>query len=230
MTEPTLATAIDRERTLARLAVVFLAIHLVVFAVELAGHVWRLIVLDAIRRQVPGVLASARASDAFLVLVGFFGLLLYVPTVVIYCMWFYRAYFNLRLKGTGGTYYSPGWAPGSFFVPFVNVWRPYEITKELWIRTFDGNATESLRPGTKASVAIGLWWLTFLVSGMLSTSSALISRANTVDALRVSSGVLLASGAIGIVSGLLVIRIVRAVDRGQRSWELAVEQAVATVS
>ncbi len=49
-------------------------------------------------------------------------------------MWFRRAYFNLHQK-VSYLSHSEGWAAGSWFVPIVNLYRPYQIMKEIYVET-----------------------------------------------------------------------------------------------
>src|SRR5687767_14778490 len=49
-------------------------------------------------------------------------LIIYLLTVVFFLMWLYQAHNNVRaFDPWRRTNYSPGWAVGSFFVPFVNL-------------------------------------------------------------------------------------------------------------
>jgi len=58
----------------------------------------------------------------------------YSISVITFIMWFRRAYFNLHQK-VNHLSYSEGWAAGSWFVPIINLYRPYQIMKEIYIET-----------------------------------------------------------------------------------------------
>lgn len=74
---------------------------------------------------------------AVMMLVAFFiallELIIYLTTVVFFCIWLYRAYNNLRaFYASRRLTYSPGWAVGSFFIPFANLIIPYRAVRETW--------------------------------------------------------------------------------------------------
>lgn len=59
-------------------------------------------------------------------------LLLYFATGVCFLAWLHRAYGNLRSLGARQLDSSPGWAVVSFFIPILNLFRPYQIVRETW--------------------------------------------------------------------------------------------------
>ncbi len=68
--------------------------------------------------------------------------------------WVHRAHANLREAGVKGLAYSPGWAVGSYFVPFVNCVVPFKAMRELYNRSYgepDDFAQSSAGPVTS-------WW------------------------------------------------------------------------
>lgn len=56
--------------------------------------------------------------------------------VVAYCFWIHRAYRNLLALDQVRPRFSPGWAIGWYFVPVMNLFRPYQVMSEIW-RTSD---------------------------------------------------------------------------------------------
>lgn len=62
-----------------------------------------------------------------------FWALIYIPTyilsIILFAIWNYRVYYNVGLSYK--TYYSKGWAVGAWFVPILNVYRPYKIINEI---------------------------------------------------------------------------------------------------
>jgi hypothetical protein len=55
----------------------------------------------------------------------------YIATAVAFLMWLYRASNNVAAFGQR-TQHSSGWAVGSFFVPIMNLFVPYQATKDIW--------------------------------------------------------------------------------------------------
>ena len=67
-------------------------------------------------------LTSLLASTGFLVWLG---------TATAVLMWVHRAYRNLPALGARDMAYSPGWAVGWWFIPFLNLVRPYQVVREI---------------------------------------------------------------------------------------------------
>jgi heme/copper-type cytochrome/quinol oxidase subunit 2 len=63
-----------------------------------------------------------------------FWLVLMLAAIAI-CAWVYRAHANLHDAGVHGLVYSPGWAVGSYFIPFVNCVVPFKAMRELYNRS-----------------------------------------------------------------------------------------------
>ena len=59
-------------------------------------------------------------------------MLVYIVTVVVWCIWSYRVAVALRDLGTEGLAHSPGWVVGWWFVPFANLVKPFQVTSELY--------------------------------------------------------------------------------------------------
>ncbi len=87
--------------------------------------------------------------------------------IVVFIMWFRRAYFNLEQYGTH-TRFSEGWAAGAWFVPFLNLVRPFQIMSEIWeeYTKLDQNSEEG-RSSTSGSGILWLWWLIYLIGGVV---------------------------------------------------------------
>ena len=73
---------------------------------------------------------AAVQNDARQGILGLVQLAHYIITVVFFIMWFRRAYWNVHVISSN-TQFTEGWAAGSWFVPFLNLVRPYQIMKEI---------------------------------------------------------------------------------------------------
>jgi Domain of unknown function (DUF4328) len=69
---------------------------------------------------------------AFVAVVGLVGGAIAVP------MWMHRAFRNLPALGEQGLRWSPAWAAGGWFIPFANFVIPYQVIRELWSSSGDG--------------------------------------------------------------------------------------------
>jgi hypothetical protein len=82
-------------------------------------------------------------------------------SAVLLFVWFYRSHKNLRSFNTMGLKYSPGWAVGAWFIPILNLFRPYQITQEIW-KASDPEASTVGWKQSKASLVVIFWWLSVL--------------------------------------------------------------------
>lgn len=86
--------------------------------------------------------------------------LIFIASAIIFIMWFWRAYSNLHLLGTDRLY-NKGWTIGSWFIPVLNFYFPYQIMRSM----FDGLNRELMKnelvgkPTTRVSTSsLGTWW------------------------------------------------------------------------
>jgi hypothetical protein len=88
---------------------------------------------------------------------------------VLFLQWFRRAYHNLHKAGAKNLITTEGWAVGSWFVPILNLIRPYEIMREIWIGTqqmYTPNKFERSAIASSTGLVNG-WWTTFLFSRVI---------------------------------------------------------------
>jgi len=116
-------------------------------------------------------------------------------------MWMYRAYRNLPALGEQGMTWSPGWAAGGWFVPFANFVIPYLCLRDLWRGCGDE------RPLPK------LYLAAWIASYVLLIPESAFFRAGPRP-LRYVTAIL--SDATLIVTGLVLITMIRRISRRQR--------------
>ena len=160
--------------------------------------------------------AEAAANDARHGLIGMIQMLVFFATAICWLVWMHRAYSNLRLMGTTETNYSPGWSVGYWFVPIMSLFRPYQLTKELWLRSARSNAqqpTAEIAPPT----ILSLWWGVWIVSGLFGRALMRWSfRAEAIDELQAVTVAGIGLDAVGIVSAVLAFVVASNIDVLQR--------------
>lgn len=65
-------------------------------------------------------------------LVGLLSFLMTLMTGFVFFKWFYRSNLNVHGFGVQGMRFKPGWTIGWYFVPFLNLVRPYQAMREVW--------------------------------------------------------------------------------------------------
>ena len=140
-------------------------------------------------------------------------LILYIATVIFFCVWLYRAYDNLRAFNTWSRLeYSPGWAVGSFFVPFVNLVIPYRAVREVWQKS--GLPDDALLSEPSPPATFPVWWCFWLLASFAGNISMRASFNENV-AQSTSSVIAIVAGALSIVAALLAYLVVDAIDDRQ---------------
>jgi hypothetical protein len=106
------------------------------------------------------------ANDSREQLIGLVYLVAIIVSAVFFIQWFRRAYYNLQVR-TGTCEHSDGWAAGSWFVPIISLYRPFQIMKELDNKTSQMIAKLSGKEVATNGVVIGLWWTLWIITNYL---------------------------------------------------------------
>jgi Domain of unknown function (DUF4328) len=172
----------------------------------------------------PVDLDIAQATDRRQQLVRSLHLVVLLTTGLFFLIWQHRVHRNLPALGAAHLRFSPGWAVGWWFVPLMNLVRPYQAIKELW-RASDPDV-DPLDPGawrtTPTTPVLPWWWVLCLLStnaGHQDMSRVLSvvapSGSDGLDQLIWAYGALLASGILGLGALVCTLVLVRGVDTRQ---------------
>lgn len=127
-----------------------------------------------------------------------------ITGLVLLVRWLRRAYWNLHALQQHLDY-SEGWAAGAWFVPFLNLYRPYSIVKEVWRQT-QLLAYERVEPHG----LLRAWWVLFTLHSLVSNMSGrLLASAATTEQLQSATTADVVSASLGIATALLTVRVVR---------------------
>jgi hypothetical protein len=162
--------------------------------------------------------ALGAAIDQRQLVIGLSQSFLTLICAITFLMWFYRAHKNLAAGGLVGLKYSPGWAVGGFFVPFLNLVRPLQVMKEVASGSayLADHAEGESWQADSASPLVGWWWGGLLLQGGISRVSArMMLKANEVDELVRAGWATLAADAFTIPAAILAILLVYHVSRLQ---------------
>jgi hypothetical protein len=191
-------------------ATITLAICLIVDAATMFASIQRVRILGQIESG-SFSMAAAERSDVLVQVASVFQILSVIGCAVAFCLWFHRAYSNLRALGVP-TSFTPGWAPGSFFVPFLNLYRPYQIAKEIWVGSASNStlAREGLGHGL-----VGLWWGLYLGSNIISNFAFRFQMDESAASLRTSTIVYIVSDILSIGAALAAMSMIKGIERRQ---------------
>jgi hypothetical protein len=171
-----------------------------------------------LRQLERGQLSVVTVVDRAQAIIGL-GALVQIATIVIWCMWEFRARSNLDAFGATGMSVSPGWSVGWWFIPIANLFMPYRGMSEILRASSPaGGSVDWQRQRT--GPLLPLWW-TALIGGWLisqvsnstvgESTGPVVTLSATVTSLRwVTVGQVLIA-----VAAVFAILVVREIDRRQ---------------
>ena len=169
--------------------------------------------------------AEGEANDLRQSLIGMLDLVVYIFAIVFFIMWFRRAYFNLQAAGVR-TLHTDGWAAGCWFVPILNLFRPYQIMEEIWEQTQNKIQQTPMEP----KIIIGVWWGLMVINGILDRiSTRLLLNAETIEDYQMSSFLTMITDSVTVIPLILIILIIRKVSTWEeklysQSYEMPIEE------
>jgi len=132
----------------------------------------------------------------------------YIVSAVTFIQWFRRAYYNLHTKVTN-LEYTEGWAAGSWFVPILNLFRPYHIMKELYYNTHRLLKREGESYASANLTFVNLWWALWVIVNIAENAITRLSlKAETVEELTLSSQASMVTSLLGLPLGILAVRVI----------------------
>ena len=136
---------------------------------------------------------------------------LFVLCAAAFLTWFFRAHKNLSQRGIAELDYSSRWAVGGFFVPFLNMVRPFQVMKEVW----RGSAALAKDIPRKSQWAIpippllGWWWALFLISTSLGrVAGRLVLRAEELGEIYFAIWLTVASDLVYVSAAIVTVVLV----------------------
>lgn len=158
------------------------------------------------------MLQVAEASDTHQTIVGVVQLLIYVVSSIWILRWISVACSNTRSLAAGPMKFSPGWSVGWYFIPFLNLWKPYQAMKEIW--------RVSANPGNPDigddSGLLSLWWFLYLVVSFSGNAAFRLSlRAEEVSQWLAANVLTQISDVFGIPLAIVLMVMVRRIHDNQ---------------
>ncbi len=152
-------------------------------------------------------LAQAREGSVRQLFQSIFGIglfLVYIAAIVMFCMWTYRVNANIHALGAANLRFTPGWAVGWYFVPIANLWKPYQVMKEIWRASRNPSGWQD----DASSSIVGWWWFWWIVSNVqISIGSS--PEQETLEAAITPAGLVLV--ALDVIAAVFAYRVVKQV-------------------
>ncbi|WP_373474278.1 DUF4328 domain-containing protein [Sphingorhabdus lacus] len=117
--------------------------------------------------------------EALYFFVGVAMIIVAIATIVLWCMWLHRAAKNVIDADFSDFDSTPAWAVGWHFIPFANLFKPFEIMRKIW-NASTGASTVLDSPAP----IISRWWAAWLTAGFAGNISTRIAlQAESADTL-----------------------------------------------
>lgn len=150
-------------RLLGNSATILILILTLLSVVKIWSQCQEIDLLDRIQHHAPNLNDEVLASDVRQRALAIGWMVAYGITVTCFCCWIYRLAHNVRALGARRLEFTPGWAVGFYFIPFVGLWKPYQAMKEIWKASDDPKHWRS----TRANSIVGWWWTIWIITGLL---------------------------------------------------------------
>lgn len=150
---------------------------------------------------------------------------LYVATIIAWWRWQLRAAHNLRAFGRRHFDFTPGWTIGWFFVPFANLFKPYQAMKEIYLAsepTVDVDGPQFGLVG--GSALVGWWWAFWLLGNFAGRASARLPE-ETLDQIRTASFIGIGEAILHVLLCLVAATMIRRINRNQMSRAVRLQAA-----
>lgn len=181
----------------------------IVLAFEVAALVSGYLQYYLLQQGLNGGEITQEAADANNLreqIVGFLSAAAQIVSAVTFILWFRRAYNNLD-KRISGVSYDENQAAYSWFIPFFNWVRPYQIMKDLYTRTRELLSTQGVTLSTRF---LGPWWTLWIVNSIVGqVVFRMTTKAERMDDLSDSTVIGMVSNLIGIPLALVTVRVIR---------------------
>ena len=190
----------------------------VIIAVASLSIISNYLQLDLLWRAAEGSISpdEADSNDKRQQLIVYVHIVVFIATATSFLIWTYRVYSNLKPLGAGSLRYSAGWAVGAFFVPILNIMRPYQIFDEIW-KASDPDAKDGLSwRSLSTSPYVYQWWAAFILTTIVQRLLSKWAAGETIDALVKQTWAAIAINGFEVLAAILALRLMDNIDFRQR--------------
>ena len=182
--------------------------------VNIASLVWQYSLLSDVDEGNIDM-SLVETSDMLRSIITISNLLLIILSIVFFIMWFRRAYYNLHQLPWNNARYTEGWAAGSWFVPIINLWWPYQIMMDIWKGT--QYALKERLGDPRPAAIVGWWWALHLITSFYNNIAARFGwNSDEIDDLIASTKMDIIGEVISIPAILITIVIIQRTNTFER--------------
>ena len=178
--------------------------------VNMGAMAWRYFLLSDVQADPDNVdMSMIEASDTLIIAANVAHIVIVILSVVFFIMWFRRAYYNLHMLPWHNARYTEGWAAGSWFVPIIYRWWPYQIMMDIWRGT--QNALKERLGEPQSAAIVGWWWALYLIISIYGNISGRIglNAEEDIDSLLTSTKVAFIGEILSIPAIIITIILIQ---------------------
>lgn len=154
---------------------------------------------------------AATANDARQRMMAFLYLGAFIPTGILFLRWIHRATLNCR-GFTSGMNFTPGWSIGFYFIPFMNLFKPYQAMKEIWQVSRDPFSWQV----QATPFILKAWWTLWISSALLTRISLRMKgRVTSPDTLVDATIVSITSSLVDILLIIVAVTMISRISKMQ---------------
>ena len=148
----------------------------------------------------------------------------FIASAVSFLVWFYRAYLNLSFLRAPELLTTPGWAVGVWFIPILNLFRPYQATREIAVYSGPNYKGGASATDIGAPDLVKIWWGLWIITLFLSRFAKQLAKNDNVEMMTMC-GIDAMLAVFVISTGAMAVLIVRQItsDQNRRYKKLASE-------
>ncbi|MYC30392.1 MAG: DUF4328 domain-containing protein [Chloroflexi bacterium] len=209
-------------RNLAIIVIVGFVLLGIVTVASIVSSYMELSLITQVQAGEPITTEEAESNDLRQAVVGYIFVGVTILAIVAFLFWIYRISDNadiLKFPGEQAKRFSPWGAVGWWFCPFLNLWRPYQVVKELWLRS------EARGP---RSLLMPIWWFLWIVNGLIGQiflrNLLTGNQPETIDDLAGQNQLGIFSDGLSLLALALVVILVWLITNGQEGkWQRLAE-------
>jgi hypothetical protein len=194
-----------------KIAITLIWICLIVNLISLFSSYLQYQLLTQLSKGVEIANYKLEQNDSREQLVGIVTLIVSIISAVTFIQWFRRAYFNLHSLVPNLTY-TEGWAAGSWFVPVIGFFRPYQIMVELYNKTIARLVERKLFDNQSFDLSfVKVWWALWIIVSIIGrVVYKYISEAETLDKFIDCTIFSMVESILYIPLSLITIKVIKA--------------------
>lgn len=141
--------------------------YIAIFSIGFASNIMQFQLMsdfhDGVYHSKEKAIQDATANDQRQTFISRIEITTAVFSSIVFLLWTYRASANAHSLSKLAMEYTPLSAVAWYFVPFANIWHPYQAMKEIWLASYRPDAWKN----AETHYILPVWWGVYMFSNVL---------------------------------------------------------------